>query len=156
MTGGDKAPTKRIRLGHMATDLSFMSRVLRAHVNSRNAGFPAEHDIAVGGVALLNLIDLNPGISQNDLAAAVVLKKSAVTRLISSLELEGLVRRQKTVGDKRYNALHVTDKGLEKLRVLRPHQRERNDEFVAALSEDERATFFALLGRITDSFTEEK
>ena len=155
MVSGDKAPTKRVHLGHLATDLSFMSRVLRAHVHAFNTGFADDQDVAAGVVALLNLIDLNPGISQNDLAAAVVLKKSAVTRLISSLEDDGLVRRMKVDGDKRFNALHLTEAGDLKLSRLRQFQSDRNAKFMQALDADEQETFFTLLGKLTDSFTDE-
>ena len=39
-----------------------------------------------GQVAVLNLIDLNPGLTQKQLAKIVVLKKSALTKVVNELE----------------------------------------------------------------------
>ena len=62
-------------------------------------------------LSLLSLIGLNPGISQNDLASTVVMKKSAVTKLIGELEAKGLVIRDKPKSDRRFNALSLSLEG---------------------------------------------
>lgn len=144
----DKAPRPGIELGYLAHDLSFMSRVLRAHIRSRNADFYAENEVVSGSVALLSLIGLNPGISQNDLASAVVLKKSAVTRIIHEMEEAGLVTRQKTRADRRFNALNLTGAGEARWRQLQAEMRRQQDRLLSPLNPDDRATLFDLLGRL--------
>lgn len=148
----DKTPAGSIELGHLAEDISFVTRVLRAHIRARNAEFYRENDVASGGVALLCLIGLNPGISQNALAAAVVLKKSAVTKVISGMEEHGLVTRAKTRTDRRYNALHLTERGEAEWTRLRGEMRRQQDRLLAPLGDAERETLFALLGRLNDYY----
>jgi DNA-binding MarR family transcriptional regulator len=148
----DKPPQARIQLGKLAYDLSFVSRVLRAHIRVRNAGFYSQNEVVSGSVALLSLIGLNPGISQNDLAAAVVLKKSAVTRIIHQMEEAGLVTRQKTRDDRRFNALTLTAAGLARWRQLQVEMRRQQDRLLAPLDAPERATLFDLLGRLIEHY----
>jgi DNA-binding MarR family transcriptional regulator len=148
----DKAPRGGVELGYLARDLSFVSRVLRAHIRARNAAFYSENEVVSGSVALLSLIGLNPGISQNDLAAVVVLKKSAVTRIIHEMEEAGLVTRQKTRADRRFNALSLTDAGEARWRQLQGEMRRQQDRLLAPLDETERQTLFALLGRLVEHY----
>jgi DNA-binding MarR family transcriptional regulator len=143
-----KAPTGQVELGYLASDLSFVSRVLRAHIRSRNAEFYRENEVVSGSVALLSLIGLNPGISQNDLAAAVVLKKSAVTKIISEMQQADLVTREKTKSDRRFNALSLTDKGHSRWQRLQVEMSRQQDRLLAPLDDRERETLFALLGRL--------
>ncbi len=143
-----KPPTGRVELGYLAKDLSFVSRVLRAHIRSLNADFYRENEAVSGSVALLSLIGLNPGISQNDLAAAVVIKKSAVTKIITEMEQADLVTRQKTKADRRFNALELTDNGQARWRLLKAEMVRQQDRLLAPLDEGERDLLFALLGRL--------
>ena len=75
----DSAP----HLGHLKEDLSFVSRILRARIASSNESFFADHQVAGGEVAVLNLIGINPGLAQKELAQLVVLRKSALTKLVN-------------------------------------------------------------------------
>src|SRR5436189_5805718 len=51
-----------------------------------------------------------------DLANAVVLTRSGVTRLVDGLEKDGLVRRSSCVEDKRGTFVAITDEGVHRLR----------------------------------------
>jgi DNA-binding MarR family transcriptional regulator len=148
----DRAPQGGVELGYLAYDLSFVSRVLRAHIRAQNADFYRENEVVSGSVALLSLIGLNPGISQNALAAAVVLKKSAVTRVISEMEDARLVTRRKTRADRRYNALTLTELGEVRWRQLQEEMRRQQDRLLEPLNEDDRAALFDLLGRLIEHY----
>ena len=111
--------SSKIELGYLAGDISFMARVLFAHVRLANAEFHREWDTVSGTLSLLSLIGLNPGISQNDLASTVVMKKSAVTKLIGELEAKGLVIRDKPKSDRRFNALSLSLDGEARWMELR-------------------------------------
>src|SRR3954466_3413402 len=51
-----------------------------------------------------------------ELAKAVVLTRSGVTRLVDGLEKDGLVARSSCPSDKRGSFVKITDAGLERLR----------------------------------------
>ncbi|WBU57640.1 MarR family winged helix-turn-helix transcriptional regulator [Paracoccus sediminicola] len=143
-----------IELGFLARDLSFLSRVLRAHVRNLNADFYREHDPISGSVALLSLIGLNPGISQNDLAAAVVLKKSAVTKIVSRMESEGFVIRDKPKSDRRYNALRLSREGEMRWNDLRNEIRNQQETLLEPLGQRDRDKLFSLLGRLVTHYAD--
>lgn len=137
-----------IRLGHLAGDLSFVTRILRARIQERNAPFFEAHAVAGGEVAVLNLIGINPGLTQKDLARAVVLKKSALTKLVNELERTGLIERRKEGADLRLNALYLTRRGEERLAAMRPDMAALQETFLAPLSPGERGMLFELLWRL--------
>ncbi|WBU61478.1 MarR family winged helix-turn-helix transcriptional regulator [Paracoccus albus] len=145
----------RIDLGYLSRDISFMSRVLRAHIRWANAELAHENDSQSGRSALLSVIGLNPGISQNDLAATVVLKKSAVTKLISDMEAEQLVIREKPKADRRYNALRLSAEGEDKWRALKNEMFVRQEALLAPLNGREREKLFQLLGRLIVHYTDQ-
>lgn len=139
-----------IALGQLASDISFVSRILRAHLLERNAPFYEAHGVAAGEVAVLNIIGLNPGISQKSIAKATVLKKSALSKLINEMERSGLIARRKEGEDLRVNALHLTARGEEKLARLRTDMEAQQDVFLSALSPAERAMLFELIWRLIE------
>ncbi len=51
-------------LGHLSEDISFVTRILRTKIQEANESFFAKHNVLGGEVAVLNLIDLNPGLTQ--------------------------------------------------------------------------------------------
>lgn len=135
-------------LGHLAHDISFVTRILRTRILALNEPFFTAHAVVGGEVAVLSLIDLNPGIAQKDLAQMVVLRKSALTKLVNQLERGGLIERRKEDADKRLNALHLTGEGRARLARMRPDIDRLQAELLAPLSPAERAMLFELLWRM--------
>ncbi|MBA4491234.1 MarR family transcriptional regulator [Paracoccus sp. S1E-3] len=138
----------KIELGYLAGDITFMARVLFAHVRLANAEFHREWDTVSGTLSLLSLIGLNPGISQNDLASTVVMKKSAVTKLIGELEAKGLVIRDKPKSDRRFNALSLSLEGEALWLEMRDRLQERQEFLLQPLNTRDRDRLFALLQRL--------
>ncbi|MBV0911946.1 MarR family winged helix-turn-helix transcriptional regulator [Anianabacter salinae] len=138
-------------LGHLAEDLSFVTRILRSEILERNASFFATHEVAGGEVAVLNLIGLNPGLTQKDLAKVVVLRKSALTKLVNEMERTGLIERRKEGADKRLNALYLTTEGAARLARMRPDMARLQEDLLAPLTSAERAMLFELLWRLIDN-----
>jgi len=141
----------RLDLGHLYSDISFVTRILRSRILEHNESFFAEHEVAGGEVAVLNLIAINPGLSQKDLAQAIVLRKSALTKLVNELECVGLIERRKEAADKRLNALYLTDAGEARVGRMRRDMARLQEELLAPLSPAERAMLFELLWRLVDS-----
>ena len=152
MTQADTpSPPQDPDLGHLAQDLSFVTRILRAQIAPRAGAVLQSHHIASGEIALLNLIQLNPGISQKDLAGVTVLKKSALTKLVNDLEASGLIERRKEGTDKRVNALYLTPGGTRRLAAISPDLAALQQVLLSGLSAGERVILFELLWRLIDS-----
>jgi DNA-binding MarR family transcriptional regulator len=81
-----------------------------------------------------------------DLAKAVVLTRSGVTRLVDGLEKDGLVRRSSCPSDKRGTFVALTDEGLARLReATSTHVTGVRELFVERLGEDGLEQMDALL-----------
>ena len=143
-------PESKPKLGYLSEDMSFVTRLLRSKILERNEAFFAAHAVASGEVAVLNLICINPGLTQKDLAKAVVLRKSALTKLVNELERSGLIERRKEGTDKRLNALYLTESGEQRVAKMRPDMANLQEEFLSPLSPGERAILFEMLWRLID------
>jgi DNA-binding MarR family transcriptional regulator len=81
-----------------------------------------------------------------DLAKAVVLTRSGVTRLVDGLEKDGLVARSSCPSDKRGTFVSLTDLGFHRLReATGTHVAGVRELFVERLGEDGREQMDALL-----------
>lgn len=83
------------------------------------------------------------------LARAVLLSKSRITRLVDSMETAGLVRRDACPEDKRGAQVALTLEGQRRLRAAAPiHLRGIAEHFSQHLTPDEAATLAAALAKV--------
>jgi len=135
-------------MGPLAEDLLFMMRTVQGQLRSEVQTLREALSVESGMIGVLSIIWQRPGISQNDLAAVVALKKSAVTKLVKELEERGLITRERVSSDRRMNALHLTDAGqamIARSREMVAVIENRAFEGVAAA---DRKTFFNVLGHL--------
>lgn len=135
-------------LGPLRENLPFLTRAIRAYIRAENAEFYSDFQAEQGEIAILCLIGLNPAISQNDLAATLVFKKSAITKLVKELEARGLIRRSKNDLDKRFNTLELTEKGQARYERFRERVELQHEAFLEPFNEEERREFFGYLNRL--------
>lgn len=100
----------------------------------RELGF-MRHSLAGSGLspsAVHALIEIGarPGLLARDLAQSLLLEKSTVSRLVSGLRAQGLVREEPAQDDARAKALHLTPDGLDRLAAI---DRFAEDQLRAAL-----------------------
>lgn len=138
-----------IHLGPLKDDLFFVVRNLQAALRTESDAIRAALGLENGVIGLLSVVWMNPGISQNDLAASLALKKSSVTRLVTRLEGQGLVAREKVDADRRVNALMLTADG----HALIARARELTDAVHARVFDGippaDRATFFRVAAHLS-------
>ena len=88
-------------------------------------------------------------LRMQELAAAVVLSKSGLTRLIDRMERAGLVRRSQCPTDRRGTFAELTDEGYAQLRAAAPtHLVGVERHFTAHLSADDAEVLARVLGAI--------
>ncbi len=71
-------------------------------------------------IILLRILSMEDGIPQNDLAFITDRDKTSLTRLISTMERKGLLKRKTCETDKRVNNVFITQKGLEEAKMAFP------------------------------------
>jgi DNA-binding MarR family transcriptional regulator len=92
------------------------------------------------------------GLRPRDLAYAVALTPSGLTRLLDRITAAGLVERTVCSTDRRGFTVTLTDSGRETLELMRPvYMREVGAGFAELLSEDEARTLEELLERVSVS-----
>ena len=91
-------------------------------------------------LSALSVIVFGGPITLGDLAIAEQVKPPTMTRLVSALEAEGLVRRERDASDGRIVRLRATAKGQHLLSEGRTRRVQKLSEPFAALSVEERHT----------------
>jgi DNA-binding MarR family transcriptional regulator len=91
-------------------------------------------------------------LRMQELADAVLLSKSGLTRLVDRMEREGLVRRSACPDDRRGILAELTAVGYQTLRRTSvTHLRGVEEHFASRLSEEEAASLARLLGRLGEA-----
>ena len=105
-----------------------------------------ERELLEAGVVSLSWYDVlfalydAPGqrLRMNELASAIVLSRSGLTRLVDRLEAEGLLTRERLTSDRRGAFAVLTEKGVEAMRRAWPvYARGIEKHFASFLSDEE-------------------
>lgn len=90
-------------------------------------------------------------LRMTELAGAVLLSKSGLTRLIDRMNAAALVARSPDPGDRRGTFVQLTPAGLERLRDAAPvHLRGVQEHFGAYLSEADARCLATALGKVVE------
>jgi DNA-binding MarR family transcriptional regulator len=134
--------------------LEAWTRFLRAHASITRALEPelaSEHGLTLSDFDVLAQLAQAPGrrLRPVELARAVLLTRSGVTRLVHGLERAGLVERVPSPDDGRSTLVHLTAAGRDVLRhASRTHLAGVRERFAERLEEHELRTLSDLLGRL--------
>ncbi|MEH0574263.1 MULTISPECIES: MarR family transcriptional regulator [Streptomyces] len=99
-------------------------------------------------VVLSAVRDLAP-VAQADLGRSVGLDPKDLVGVLNDLQSAGLAVRAPDPGDRRKNAVSLTEEGRQLLQRCERAAREANDALLAPLSAAERDQFMGLLTRIS-------
>ena len=101
---------------------------------------------------LIQLSQAGGRLRMSELADAVLLSRSGVTRLVDRMERDGLVRREQCETDRRASYATLTPEGKRAFKRAKPvHLRGIADHFARHLSDEEAKTLAAALGRMAPS-----
>ncbi|HEY0639961.1 MAG TPA: MarR family winged helix-turn-helix transcriptional regulator [Pseudonocardiaceae bacterium] len=138
-----------------ATQLAAWRAFLRAHAaitRCLERELVAEQQLSLAAYDVLVQLAEAPGreLRMTDLADAVLLSRSGVTRLVDRLERAGLVTRCRTSADGRGVVAVLTEAGLDRLRTAAgTHLAGIVRHFVDPLSPEELAALGAISARLT-------
>jgi DNA-binding MarR family transcriptional regulator len=101
--------------------------------------------------ALLNVVALEEGRSQQELGERLALEPSGVVRTIDELEQDGLLERRRDGADRRRYAVHLTPKGRATLSEARAAAAERASALFEPLDARELEALHDMLARIASA-----
>ena len=134
-----------------APGVAFLLTQLGTLAAGRFAERVGELDLSPPQVGLLRMIGVQPGLSQQALAARLGLLPSKVVSFVDDLEQRGVVQRTRSKKDRRVYELELTAEGTALLGRVREVAAAHESEFCAALDGEEHAELRALLRRLADS-----
>lgn len=127
---------------------------LKAHATLTDvleAELQAERGLPLAWYDVLFQLSLAPGDERRmqELAGAVLLSKSGLTRLVARMEQAGLVERRPCPTDLRGTIAALTPAGRAALRRARPvHLRGIREHFASYLSDDEARALCSAFGKV--------
>lgn len=140
-------------LSTQVTDVAWI-RLLRAHAaitRELSARLEAQHGLTLSDFDVLVQLYTAPerSLRRVDIARAVLLTASGITRLLDGLERAGWVEKRACDTDARVSYAALTDQGVEKFEhALATHRVDVKEVFSSRFSEEEHAQLTELLGRL--------
>ena len=140
-------PAATAHLAELERALFRVGRTVAAlKVTSYAAGAPIDR----AGLAALSRLSELDQVRLSDLAAALGLDVSTVSRQVRHLEDAGLVLRESDPDDRRAHRLSITAEGRQLLEQLRKARREMLCRALVGWSDADRARLTDLLARLAD------
>jgi DNA-binding MarR family transcriptional regulator len=100
--------------------------------------------------AILLVLSEGSRETQGAIADALGYDRGQLVGLLDELEQQGFVERRRDPNDRRRHIVRLTTEGKQALRRLSALARQFDDDFLAPLTDQERATLHALLLRLAE------
>lgn len=148
-----RLPTEAVELGDLAQHAGTYLRMFSRAMNSGVDELMADHPVGPGQgkTSALQVVVLNPGISQSELSDIFGHDRSAQFRIVQELERRGLIYRRTDPGQRRRHMLFATDAGKALVDGLEIIAHENEAVVFAALTPKEYETLRRLLVKLWKS-----
>jgi DNA-binding MarR family transcriptional regulator len=107
-------------------------------------------DVSPAGGLVLGILRDRGNLSPSELGDRLIVSRATITGVVDSLERRGFVRRLPNPADRRSLLVEITPAGLRVLQRLRTLVHRNEQQWMAALSDDELRAYIALLHRIQE------
>jgi DNA-binding MarR family transcriptional regulator len=142
-------PSKRARGGPpLAAQVAYLLGQIGRNQGARLTGRLAPLGLRPKHFALLNIVAVEEGSSQQKLGERLALEPSGIVATIDELEDQGLLERRRDPDDRRRYALYLTPEGHAKLGEARMAAARRAAELLEPLDQHEVELLHGLLVRI--------
>jgi DNA-binding MarR family transcriptional regulator len=108
------------------------------------------HDLSVAQFDVLVQVAAHEGLTQRELATALLVTKGNVCQLLDRMELAQLLQRRPAG---RTNRIYLTDRGRDLLKIALPEQEASVSRLMSALSTQEQRALLRLLGKLDRALT---
>ena len=113
-------------------------------------------DLTEGKPRLLDFIISNPGCSQREIASCCKIEPATATSILSSMEKEDLIYRERNPKDRRILNVFLTEKGIEAQKKVEKVFLELDEVCFDGFSEEERVEAIKILNRLYENLSKRK
>jgi MarR family transcriptional regulator, lower aerobic nicotinate degradation pathway regulator len=131
-------------------DIGFVVNKVGERINRQIERLLLPHGLNVRQYGLLLLLKSEGAQAQIELSQQVGVDRTTVMRTVDLLEVQGLVRRNPDLTDRRKHSVAITDTGLELLIRTLPEVQWAKDQITTVLSEQDQAHLLKLLRRMLE------
>jgi DNA-binding MarR family transcriptional regulator len=149
-----KTQPAAVDYGMLSEFVGYAMRRAQVHMYQDFFRVVAPFDIRPAQLAVLIVIERNPGLKQSEVATALNIKRTNFVGLLDTLESRGLAERRAVARDRRSYALYLTAEGEALIRKLKPIIKAHEERLLAGLGEDGRRQLMSLLRRIVSDTPE--
>ena len=144
----DEQPETGLDLGRLEGILGFHLRMANAAIYRDFAAAMTELALTQKQLAVLELIERNPGVSQIDLANTLGTDRATMMALVDRLDLRGLIERRASTVDKRRQELRLTAAGTALRRDAFALVDRHEQRFLSRFTATELQTLLSALQRL--------
>ncbi len=108
----------------------------------------AEAGLSTAKMRVLAVLATRGGLMVNELSVHCVIEQSTMSRTLTAMLDEGLIRREEDERDSRARRIHLTDQGRELFETMWPYMSDATEHLFAGIDAQEREAFVATLTRI--------
>ena len=119
-------------------------------IDTRSERFFRSHGLNTAHFDVLAQVGAARGMTQQELADALLVTKGNISQLLSKLEQAGMIARRQ---EGRTNCLSLTEQGEALFQVVVPQQEALIAELLAPLSDDEQRELLRLLRKLDHGIT---
>ena len=141
---GKKKKDKVDRTGELIGAVSLVARNSRTRLSRQLL----DHGLYAGQDALMLALDREGGLAPGAIASSLGVKAPTVTKMISRLSAQGVVRREESPDDGRMSVVFLTDLGHEKIKAISKAQKETEKLALKGFKKKEIKQLLAMLGAI--------
>ena len=113
-------------------------------------------DLTEGKPRLLDFIISNPGCSQREIASCCKIEPATATSILSSMEKEKLIYRERNTKDKRILNVFLTEKGIKAQKEVERVFLELDEICFEGFTEEEKSETINILNRLYDNLAKKR
>lgn len=142
---------------YMQIEQLLMRNLMRAYSSTRR--FPKadkrQNVTGRGYGHILDLLWIDEGISQQQIAEKLDIRQQSVSEAISLMEQQSYITKMPSPNDKRVTLIYITEDGIRHRKKLAEERRMHAQKVFSVFSEEEKITLLDLLEKLNKSLAEE-
>ncbi|MBK0328929.1 winged helix-turn-helix transcriptional regulator [Rhodobacteraceae bacterium F11138] len=145
--GTDPAPQSLGELGLQRFAPYLMNRIIGRYNASLQQQL-AEAGLSTAKMRVLAVLATRGGLMVNELSVHCVIEQSTMSRTLTTMLDEGLIRREEDARDSRARRIHLTDQGRDLFETMWPYMSAATEQLFVGIDDQERDAFVSTLNRI--------